>query len=95
MSIWVYVAWFRDLLADPDDEDYEWVAVMSIAANSAEAAKSWGDRLAIARASREDKNEFLWSEIHLPSDPMYEHVSIEELPLVQDGIEPEDSAIGW
>ena len=95
MNRWVYVGWFRNLLAEPDDQDYEWVAVLSIAAESAERAKSWGDHLSKKRASRGDEDRFLWSEIHLPSDPMYERTSIQELPLVLDGVEPGDSAIGW
>jgi hypothetical protein len=95
MSTWVYVVWFRDLLAEPDEQDREWVAVLSISAESAEKAKSWGDHLAKKRASRDDRDELLWSEVHLPFDPMYERASTEELPLVLDGVEPEDAAIGW
>jgi hypothetical protein len=95
MSTWVYVAWFRSLVADPNDEDHEWVAVLSISAESAEKAKLWGDHLAEKRASRSDEDRFLWSEVHLPSDPMYEGANMEAPPLVLDGVEPGVSVLGW
>jgi hypothetical protein len=95
MSTWVYVAWFQSLSAEPDDEDNEWVAVLSISAETADQAKSWGDHLAKKRASRDNEDKFLWSEIHMPSDPTYRRTGIDELPLVVDGVETEDSVIGW
>jgi hypothetical protein len=95
MRTWVYVAWFRSLVAELDDQDYEWVAVLSISADSADRAKLWGDHLAKKRASRDDEDRFLRSEVHLPSDPKYERESASSLTLVLDGVEAEDSDIGW
>ena len=53
MSTWVYVAWFQSLSAGPDDEDNEWVAVLSISAETADQAKSWGDHCEEARIKRQ------------------------------------------
>ena len=95
MKTWVYVAWFQSLVALPDEEDREWVAVLSISARTAERAKLWGDHLAVKRASRNGEDIFIRSEVHEPSDPMYERTHRDELPSVVDGVEATDSDIGW
>ena len=43
---WAYSVWFRNLLVETDDQDYEWVAVFVIEADTADAARFWGDHLA-------------------------------------------------
>ena len=95
MSVWVYVAWFRSLLLNPDEQDSEWVATFRITAESAERAKVWGDYLAKKRALGHGEDQFLRSEIHPPTDSLYQTRNLAELPLVQDGVESADAVIGW
>jgi len=38
---WAYSVWFRNLLVETDDQDYEWVAVFVIEADTADAARFW------------------------------------------------------
>ena len=49
---WAYSVWFRNLLVETDDQDYEWVAVFVIEADTADAARFWGDHLAESYARR-------------------------------------------
>jgi len=94
---WVYCGWFQDELAEPSDEDREWLAVIIITASSAEKAREWGDHLAKRRTSRNDGNIFLWSDVHLPDDPRYarcvDHWT--DVPVICYGEEIDDARIGW
>ena len=93
---WIYVAWFRDSLASPDDEDREWVAVIRILATSAEQARQWGDHLAVKRAAATGSDRFIWSEVHAPSDPRYRgKPDWTSTPLVPYGVEASNEHIGW
>ena len=91
---WVYVAWFRDLSAQIDDQDREWVACLRIHAPSTSAAQQWGDHLAQAKCARSPALEFLRSEIQPAADPQ-EAAEHDGLPEVHFGEEPSDEKIGW
>lgn len=43
MRTWVYAAWFRSLVAELDDQDYEWVAVLAISALNLRKGPSRGE----------------------------------------------------
>jgi hypothetical protein len=82
---WVYAAWFRNPDVPPDDQDYDWVAVIVIKADSPEKAKQWGDHLALRGcAAANCRNQFLWSEVHEKSDT----------PIVEYGLVPSESVLG-
>lgn len=92
----MYSVWFRDELAEPEDEDREWVACFDIEADTPDLAKSWGDHLANAFCSRHLENVFLWSGVRSPDDPYWEGVDPRfVLPLVRYGEEVSDEYIGW
>lgn len=55
-----YVAWLEDQQLPPDDEDFEWCAVIVVSAESAEAAQTWGDTL-VAKFCRSSQDVFLRS----------------------------------
>lgn len=88
MRAYVYVVWFRDLDAWPEDQDREWAAMIAIEAESAAAAQSWGDRLARERQRRRPRDVFLWSKIDDDDDPG-------DAPRVAYGEEADDDKIGW
>lgn len=46
MHTFIFSAWFRDECLSPTDEDHEWVAVLTIHADSCEVALAWGGRSA-------------------------------------------------
>jgi hypothetical protein len=95
-TAWIYVVWFRDLRAAPEDEDRDWVAVLGISAPSAEEAQAWGDHLARGREERRPEDRFLTSEVHLPSDPRYsETTDWSRTPRIVAGVEADDETIGW
>lgn len=91
---WIYVAWFQDTFAKPDDEDREWVAVIAIACDSAAKARAWGDHL--ARKRRADASVFLRSEVHLPTDPRYDgRFDWRGVPCIACGEAADDARLGW
>jgi hypothetical protein len=95
-NTWIYVAWFRDLALPPENEDYEWVAVLAILAGAPEEAQAWGDHLARKRAANHPGDEFRWSEVHRPTDPRYEGTTDwSRTPFVVAGTEASEEAIGW
>lgn len=87
MPRYLYAVWFRDTAADPDDQDYEWVACIEIEGETAEAARGWGDTLARRRAQG-TADVFLSSKV----EP---NVLADQLPFVRVGEQVEDSHIGW
>jgi hypothetical protein len=87
MALHVYAVWLRDLSAQPDDQNYEFPACLLIDAETAEAARAWGDHLAEKRCARGDLY-FLWSEAEFAAVPP-------DLPLVLDGQDVPDAVIGW
>jgi hypothetical protein len=92
-----YTAWFRNLLMEPDDQDFEWVAIFVIVANTADAAHAWGDHLAKSCSSRNPDELFLCSDVKALDDPIWSGVtkSWHECPLVHFGHEAADEEIGW
>jgi hypothetical protein len=46
------------------------------------------------RSARYPDEPFLWSEVHLPDDPMYAGSSL-DLPCVACGVDATDDVIGW
>ncbi len=87
MALHVYTASLRNLAARPDDQDYEFPACILIDSDSPDAAKAWGDHLALKRCARGDLH-LLWSEIESTDMPP-------DLPLIRDGEDAPDSLIGW
>ncbi len=93
-NIWIYVAWFRDETAQPDDQDYEWPAVVRINASSATATKEWGDHL--ARRAHSAERVFVRSEVHHSDDERYrESAEWKSVPCIEDGAEESDAVLGW
>ncbi len=93
-----YTVWFRNLLMEPDDQDYEWVAIFLVEADTAEAARSWGDHLAKSYSSRNlEEALFLWSDVRTLDDPIWSGVTRpwSESSLVRYGHEATDKDIGW
>jgi hypothetical protein len=90
-----YAAWFRDGKAMPDDEDYEWVAVMVIEAETPESAKDWGDHLARSYSNRNPDETFLRSDVEMLSDSQWETGNWQQTPLIRQGYEASDGEIGW
>ena len=83
-----YVVWFRNETLDPGDEDHEWPAVFVVVSENAEAAKRWGDVLALSYASRTQQT--------FPgSSAMPLHEPPPESPIVMNGQEATDEYIGW
>lgn len=65
-------------------------------AESAEAAKAWGDHLANRRAQGSGGDDrFLRSEVRSASDPLYGKAKQDDLPTVKFGVEPAEGVIGW
>lgn len=91
---YMYVAWFRDKQLKPDEEDYDWVAMFLIAANSAADAKGWGDRLANSFAERSHRHVFRQSDIDSPAK-YGDYIRSENVPRVEYGVEAADDLIGW
>lgn len=91
---WLYVSWFRDQSALPEDEDQEWVACFLVVARSAEEAKFWGDKLSKSKSARQPNDQFLWSEVQAPQESQYAR-SRDTLPVITYGEEPSDQFIGW
>lgn len=83
-----YVVWFRDLSLPPDDEDYEWPAVFVVVADDDQAAKAWGDTLALDYVSRTD-------QILLRSKIVPDSTLDAGLPRVDDQERASDIKIGW
>jgi hypothetical protein len=82
-----YVVWFRSPALPTEDRDSEWPACFLVEAESPEAAREWGDRLARSRAARASEL-FLSSRIE-PS------TGDQRLPTVRAGEEASDQLIGW
>jgi hypothetical protein len=96
MTRYVYTAWFQDQSADPSDQDYEWVACIFIAAETASDAKNWGDHLAKSYSVRNPDNVFLRSEkATTMDDPTWIGVTDWRGPVVVFGQEASDEYIGW
>ncbi len=89
MSKHQYVVWFRDTLQSPEDQDYEWVACILIAAESEALAQEWGDHLAALYCRRWPHNQFLRSYF----DP--EPWAPEDVPSINYGETASDDVIGW
>lgn len=87
--LYLYTAWFRDKLALPGDQDFEWPACFVVEAASTDAAQRWGDHLSSSSSARRGTEKFLWSNVeHTEGD-------LENLTLVRDGEEATDAEIGW
>jgi hypothetical protein len=67
MADFMYSAWFRDETLLPDDQDYEWVGMFIIEAESASAALAWGDELAKRHAVKSGE-PFIRSYVEDPLD---------------------------
>jgi hypothetical protein len=93
MVSFVYTAWFRDPDADPGDQDYEWPACIRVNADTAEAARRWGDILAKGRSQRPPSAIFLRSTAE--EDTAGPTGSPYDLPTVSDGENATDVQIGW
>ena len=65
MPEYMYGAWFRDEKFPPDDQDYEWVAMYFVVADSPHSALQWGDRLA-QRHAVEVGEPFVRSDVESP-----------------------------
>ncbi|HEV7919540.1 MAG TPA: hypothetical protein VGR02_01990 [Thermoanaerobaculia bacterium] len=89
MGRFLYTAWFRDLTAEPDDEDREWPACFIVEASDGAQAQAWGDQLAQAFSARRRTEQYLESQIEPSAD---EDAS---LPIVSVGCLADDSEIGW
>ncbi len=86
--MYLYTAWFRDPRLAADDQDYEWPACFVVEAESADAARAWGDVLAKRRALRR-------GEVFLSSEAGVADASADSLPRVAHGVEVSDGHIGW
>jgi hypothetical protein len=99
MDTFLYSVWFRDLLGDSDDQDYEWVACFRIRATTETAAKAWGDFLAQKRACRIPSEVVLHSSVEADCAeelrPAFDNYNSLRLPIVHDGEEATDDQIGW
>ncbi len=95
MSQYVYAAWFRDHASERSDRDREWVACLLVEAETAADAQTWGDHLASGMCTRRTQEEFLWSEVRPPNDPLYSGTDNTSLPAVKYGVEATDEEIGW
>lgn len=87
---YLYTAWFRDELAQAEDEDYEWPACLVIEANTPSDAQRWGDHLSASFSRRRGTERFLRSHVELA-----EAATAAELPVVAEGHEVTDAEIGW
>jgi hypothetical protein len=92
---WIYSAWFRNVTLDASEQDYEWVAVLEIQAETAPLAKQWGDHLAQRRVKLDPSNEFLGSDVLSPKDPLYANATMHSIPSVSFGAEATDAQLGW
>jgi hypothetical protein len=94
MQSFMYSAWFRNHNLKQDDQDYEWVAMFIIDAESSAAAQKWGDHLSLAFCRRRTNEGFIRSTIESPSE--YANcVGFESTPRTAIGTEPSDELIGW
>jgi hypothetical protein len=92
-----YVVWFRDPRLEPDDQDYEWPAVFAIDADTPDAARTWGDHLAHAYATRMGEI-FVSSKVELLPDtttPAHTGNAAPLMPVVPYGHEATHEEIGW
>jgi len=94
MASFIYSGWFLDHTANPDDQDREWVACITIDAGSAEEAQSWGDALAKSRADRHSADTFLRSSIETfgAADAS---LDLTTLPRIKAGELASDNMLGW
>ena len=85
----LYTAWFRDEIANCEDQDHEWPACFIVEANTASDAQAWGDHLARAFGKRHETESFLRSSV--------ENVPLKSvgLPFIKYGYEADDKEIGW
>ena len=88
MRDYQYVAWFRNRLALPDDQDREWPACFVVTAENELEALAWGDHLARDYSSRNADEEFLRSYLDSHAWPDAE-------PRVMAGEFVPDEVIGW
>jgi hypothetical protein len=92
----VYFVWFQDTSAEPEDQDFNWLACILITAECASYAREWGDHLARNYTLRNPENIFLRSgEITREDDPLWKGTTSENLPIVSYGVEASDAEIGW
>lgn len=87
----IYTAWFRDPLAQPSDEDYEWPACIVIRSEKMEDAQKWGDVIAQSRSQTLPPAIFLHSTIETIERSDY----TADLPIISVGENPTDEEIGW
>ena len=84
---------------DIDEQEYEWVAVFLVEADTAEAAQLLGDHLAQSYSRRNPEEAlFLRSEVKTLDDPFWSGVTEDkwdESPRVLYGQEATDREIGW
>ena len=90
----MYSAWFRDTKFPPDDQDYEWVAVFIVEANSESDALEWGDHLSKNYSSRYEDQQFYKSGIGHPSEYV-DCLGFNDTPKVKYGQMPTDEYVGW
>jgi hypothetical protein len=92
MERFLYTAWFRDLQAEPDEQDYEWPACFLVEAVTEAEALEWGDHLAKSFSDRKVTEKYLSSSVE-PGD--LTDAEVAALPLVPFGHEASDFEIGW
>jgi hypothetical protein len=90
MKNYLYVVWFRDSSRPPDDQDYEWVACMLIAAGSEALAQTWGDHLSALYCQRHPELQLLRS--HTEPEPSERSGYV---PSISYGELAGDDVIGW
>ena len=88
MTEFEYVVWFQNPIFEPDDQDFEWPAVIAISASSWHDALAWGDVLARDYAERTGQ-PFLRSAIDVDA------IVDVRLPRVASGERASDEHIGW
>ena len=86
---YTYTAWFRNTLARPEDQDFEWPACFLVLAKTQADAKAWGDHLSRSFSQRRGSEEFFASKIEPAS------ADCAGLPAVLAGHEASDAEIGW
>jgi hypothetical protein len=94
MAEFLYSAWFVDESALPDDQDSEWVACILIDADCADAAKSCGDSLAQARATRNFSERFVSSSIEDKAS-LSAATDLSSVPRIEAGRLASNEEIGW
>jgi hypothetical protein len=93
MPSYLYNAWFENPSASEDDQDREWIACITIEAETSDEAKRWGDTLAMERSSREGGDVFLRSDIEAPAT--IGSADWSAVPRIVAGQRVSDDVLGW